>query len=187
MQEATRDSIFLPILSTSFARKSLLFCLFITVISAFITPPFPDSYFWSIVYKASSTMADVESMSRSSKHPLALATTYFLSIVLSFASSIIIAFSKLNMDAFNKLQDKGKFYRCSSFLLALLVILLPIFQALPINELHRSYAFFQAASEKRTFLAIWGGGYLSLSIVLWSWILFELSNFSRWITSRVIT
>lgn len=180
MQLNSRNSIFLPVFSVGLARRILGSCFFVTVLLAFITPSFSDSYFLDLVYKFSSTaIADAGAMAQSSKHPLALAVTYSSAIVLSFFSSVIIAFSRIDMSGFDELRKKGKLYRVAAFLFALLVVVLPVFKVLPVSELHLSYGFFQAVSESRVFLAFFGGGYLSLSVILWVWVFFELSNFVR--------
>ncbi|WP_434141460.1 hypothetical protein JQR84_24365 (plasmid) [Pseudomonas luteola] len=180
MKEAEREFIFLSLFTVKVAKILLLICFCITVLSAFIVPSFPENNFWSSIYNfSSSAIAEVKLRASESKHPLTLAVTYILSMSLSFISALFISFSKLNMSGFNKLLNKRFSYRLLAFLFIILMITLPLFHTLPINKLHFSYNFFRAVSENRAFLALWGGSYLLLLTVLWTWLLFEVSNILR--------
>ncbi|WP_322618086.1 hypothetical protein [Pseudomonas sp. BIC9C] len=119
---------------------------------------------------------DAGGLSEGSRYPLVIMVSFSMAIILSWVAAIVMSLTRVHMHAFQVVESKSYLVRVLTVGFMLVLMLLPLFKAMPVSELHFSYHVFKAMTGSRLLITGFSVGYFLLSLTFWVWILFELSN-----------
>lgn len=171
-------------------KKVIVFCLYASVIAIVILSFSLPSHFhqssWSGVFEVLTKIPDVGLMSSNSGFPLATSIAYSFSLLASMLIAVATCFVGLNLRSLRRLvEQRSKIGRAIYFLGILLLLIAPYVFELNVGDHQLSSRFFSLVGRNRFFLMLWGQGVFLGCYVFWLWILFELTNFIRFIFGRV--
>ncbi|WP_256587284.1 hypothetical protein [Pseudomonas sp. FW300-N1A1] len=154
----------------------VLLILLLVAVSA-IVPDTAEGGGWLLVQQMILVgYKDMGSFSEGSSYRLVVMVSFSMAVILSWVAAIVTSLTRLHMHAFQAVERKSYLPRVLTVGFILVFLLLPIFQALPNNDLHFSYHVFKAMWESRLLIIGASVVYFLISMVLWVLVLFEVSN-----------
>ncbi|MGE8481572.1 MAG: hypothetical protein ACN6Q5_03085 [Pseudomonas sp.] len=180
----SRTSIFLPVFSIEQAKLIIVLLILLLVVVSAAVPDTAEEGWWLLVQQMILVgYKDIGSISEGSSYRLVVMVSFSMAVVLSWVAAIVLSLTRLHMHAFQAVEKKSYLSRVLTVGVILVLLLLPIFQALPNNDFNFSYHVFKAMWESRLLIIGAGVVYFLLSMVLWVLVLFEFSNFLGWRSS----
>lgn len=156
----------------------VLLILLLVTVSAIVPDTAKDGWWLLVQQMILVGYKDIGSFSEGSSYRLVVMVGFSMAVVLSWVAAIVMSLTRLHMHAFQAIERKSYLSRISTVVFILVLLLLPIFQALPNSDLNFSYHVFKAMWESRFLIIGASVVYFLLSMVLWVVVLFEISNFT---------
>lgn len=173
----SRASIFFPVFSIRQAKLVIVLLILLLVMVSALVPDTAKEEGWLLVQQMILVgYKDIGSISEGSSYRLVVMVSFSMAVILSWVAAIVMSLTRINMHAFQAVERKSYLSRVLTVGFILVFLLLPIFQALPNNDLNFSYHVFKAMWESRLLIIGASVAYFVLSLSFWVLVLFEVSN-----------
>ena len=177
-------SIFFPVFSIRQAKLMIVLLILLLVMVSANVPDTAKEEGWLLVQQMILVgYKDAGSISEGSSYRLVVMVSLSLAVILSWVAAIVMSLTRIDMHVFQVVERKSFLSRALTVGFILIFLLLPIFQALPNNDLHFSYHVFKAMWESKLLIIGASVGYFLISLSFWVLVLFEVSCVLGWRSS----